>query len=790
MSDRPRYEAQWAESYLDAIGDLVLLVEMGTGAILDSNQAAVQRLEPIGGALIGTNVMKFVHGEDRPIVEQAMARSDEQPEHVLHLRLNQRDSTSTTIFDVYLRFIDNGRRALVVCRDGSELNRKRVQVAHLERLVEITSDVLLVTAFDGTVVDVNPAGLRAHDARRDEVIGRHVSTFIHPDGHQQFAQIGSQIKDGQAHYRIPGLARDGSRIEFDCLTVVDYDRQLAFTVERDVTERIQQERELHEAQQFFTMTSDVLAMIDAAGNVLRSNPAFDRFVGLGQDQVIGHGIVELLGCVDDTLEVSLAARRKRSSMARITIEAHIGDERRMLSTNLHLDLGSGNIFLAGRDVTDEHLLTSELRHQAQTDLLTGLANRSSFLSALQHQLEQGNDVAIAFLDLDNFKTINDSLGHAAGDELLRIVGRRLTSSIRSDDLVARFGGDEFCVLLNNVSHAPNAGLLANVIRDAVNDPMVIEGRRLQISCSIGIAANHGIANATELLKHADAAAYRAKSIGRNCAVVFDDDLKATVSARFELESELREALDGNQLDTDIQGIFRTDGALVGVESLVRWNHPERGRLAPDEFLDAAENAGLMGRLGDAVIERSFHTLGPWLRTDPSASVSINLSPAQLADPGLLSRLVGSMEWHRISAQQVVLELTEESLVQSIDRTAGVLRTLRELGIRLALDDFGKGASSLGHLRDLPFDIVKIDRSFVSSLGDDTVNTAIVESVISLAQRLQMSVVAEGIENSHQLEILTTLGCDRIQGFYFHAPEPAAGAAILRARSLMSPDGTR
>lgn len=405
---------------------------------------------------------------------------------------------------------------------------------------------------------------------------------------------------------------------------------------------------------------------------------------------------------------------------------------------------------------------------------------------LGHTLATDSSTAIAFLDLDKFKLINDSLGHAVGDDLLRAVAKRLEGSVRPDDFLARLGGDEFCIVYSGLDVDQVESACRSLLR-SVSEPFVIDHRVLHTPCSIGVAVGTSETHTTsELLSEADAAGYRAKHLGRNRIVVFDDVLRAKVSQRFELEDDLRLAISEDQFDVAVQGIYYAKNLqLAGVEALVRWEHPTRGMVYPDEFLGVAEEIGLMGELGDRVLSRSLSLLNPWLRSLPNSTLSINISPAQLIDPRLAGRLMSEVELYNVNPSQIVLEITETTLLDSIDRTADMLRNLRSLGFRLAMDDFGKGSSGLGYLRDLPFDIVKIDRGFVESLETDTVNATIVEAVVSLARRLSMEVVAEGVETIEQVELLRGFECTRLQGYYLHRPEPLRSAMLIQPQAIQS-----
>ncbi len=772
----------WAERYLEFVDDLVIITEASTGTILRTNDAARERLESINEELIGSYVVKLVHPEDRPLVADALAAlSAETPEYQETLRLNDPDTTTYSTFSVYLRFIPSTEEILVVNREITELSVSQDLLAHSRRFIEVTDDVMVVTNLEGTIIEANPAACEIHGETMESFKGRPISDFIHPDWMTDWNGIPELIAagNGRARFTIAGRRADGSPILFDCITIVDWERSVAYTVERDITDAENQKNRLEVANRFFTITNDLLARVDDGHRILVCNSAFAEFAGADLGELTGRSLLDYFADATGALHDALSEQGAPADG--LLVHSATASTQRAFSVSLQHDSDTNSVYVAARDITDELQLTAELRSLAETDAMTGLANRASFEKRLQAELDAGRDVAIAFLDLDNFKKINDSLGHATGDEMLKLVAQRLVGCVRSKDVVARFGGDEFCVMLTDQSQEQTIDPLARVIRDVISEPMVLDGRRLVTSCSVGVARSAPeVRQAAELMKRADAAAYAAKDAGRNRTVVFDDALNEAITGRFELEEELRYGIQAGQLDLDVQGVFGQDRKVMGVEALIRWDHPTRGRLGPEDFLEVAEGAGLMPAISDQVLSLAFECVSPWLRANDDVKLSVNLSPSQLANPSMGGRLAETTDFYGLDPNRIVLEVTEEALVESVARTGATLRQLRAAGFRLAMDDFGKGASSLGHLRDFPFEVVKIDKGFMDSIESDSVNTAIVESVVGLARRLNMWVVAEGIETEEHLEALIALGCHGLQGFHLHRPEPVADAAILHA----------
>jgi diguanylate cyclase (GGDEF)-like protein/PAS domain S-box-containing protein len=436
------------------------------------------------------------------------------------------------------------------------------------------------------------------------------------------------------------------------------------------------------------------------------------------------------------------------------------------------------------DAIERHAADQALRHRVLHDALTGLPNRLSFVEALGEGLQRatvsGAPVGILFLDLDHFKLINDSLGHHAGDALLRAVAPRLRAHLRPGDVVARFGGDEFGILIDRLADEGEAIAIADRVAAAFDHPFPIEGVEHFVSASIGVAVarvgEEPAPSAERLIRDADAAMYRAKESGRARCVLFDAEMRAGAIQRLEVEQELRVSLDHDELVLHYQPVvgLRT-GEISSLEALVRWQHPRRGLLDPGEFVSVAEDSGLIEPIGRWVQERALRQVLDWHHLRPDArplDVAINLSARQVAHRDLPATVEEILERTGIDPVHLRLEITESVLVEESATAISSLEALNELGVRLVLDDFGTGYSSLAYLNRFPFHALKIDRSFVDALGMEQERTAIVEAIIGMARALSLDVIAEGVENEVQLEELRRLGCDYAQGHLFHAALPA------------------
>ena len=443
----------------------------------------------------------------------------------------------------------------------------------------------------------------------------------------------------------------------------------------------------------------------------------------------------------------------------------------------------GGLALTLRDLTERRRLEEELDRQANHDPVTGLPNRRQFVHRVrQALLERGTDTcAVLFVDLDHFKDVNDTLGHAAGDDLLEAVAPRLATVLRADDTIARLGGDEFGVLLRAIGGPDEAAGVARRILDTLQAPFrlpMTSGSEVFVTASIGIAAAQPGQPVTvgELLRDADLAMNMAKADGRSGARLFQPAMHAHLLDRVELEADLRRAVERGELVLHYQPLVDIgSGSVVGVEALVRWNHPRRGLVPPLQFIPLAEDTGLIVQLGQWVLDAAC-TEGRGLAG--SLQVSVNLSARQLTDPGIVHHVAGALSRSGLSPERLVLEITESVVAVNLEATLGELRSL---GVRIAIDDFGAGYSSLQYLKTLPVDILKIDRAFVNGLGRTPRDGALADAIVTLGHSLGLATVAEGIENQTQRDHMRRAGCDLGQGFLFAAPMPLAELREFLAR---------
>jgi len=567
----------------------------------------------------------------------------------------------------------------------------------------------------------------------------------------------------------------------------------------DITSRKAAEEALQQAEHRFRTLVEQLPLVvyidalDEVSSNIYTSPQVEQILGYTDEEWQTNELLFVQTLHPDDRERVLAAHARTHATGEslsleyrlLHREGHVvwvRDEGRVMK-----DADGKPLFLQGYllDISARREAEEELRHQAFHDSLTGLANRALFTDRLEHALQRqpagSIGAAVLFLDLDDFKTINDSLGHLAADQLLRATGDRIKSVLRSADTVARFGGDEFAVLLDEVVHPSIAARTADRIAQALATPFTVGDRELFVSASIGIAIG---CDPEELLRAADVAMYRVKAGGKGHHAFYEPAMDDAVFSRLELVADLRRAALRNEFVLHYQPtVSLADRRIVGVEALLRWQHPTRGLIPPLEFVSLAEETGLIVSIGRMVLMKACQQVATWqreLKLEPPLRLAVNVSARQLQDPGFAADVDGALRASGLDPSCLTLELTESVLMQSGPLGTAALGRLRQLGVQLALDDFGTGYSSLGYLQELPVQVVKIDRSFVQDMHKRERSAALVRAIIDLGGGLGLSLVAEGVEEEAQAAELRRLGCDTGQGFLFARPlETEALEELLR-----------
>ena len=531
-------------------------------------------------------------------------------------------------------------------------------------------------------------------------------------------------------------------------------------------------------------SSDVVLLVDADGIINYASPGLASTLGHRPTDWTGRSVIDLVAGDDRdaaATELRKASRLPRGEMAKF--EASLvrvdGQRRRMEATIANLLGGDAvdGVVVTFRDVTEQRNLERQLSHRAFHDELTGLANRALFLDRMDHALRvvrpDDDPVVVLFIDLDDFKSVNDALGHGVGDQMLRSIADRIRRVAGAGDTPARLGGDEFALLLEDRGGIDRALDVAEALLEAMRQPVTLAGHELTVLASVGVAVSTAGMTTAGLLRDADTAMYEAKRAGKSQIKIFDPAMRLSASRHLEFRSDLGSAIERNELRLVFQPMVDLRSQqVVGAESLLRWEHPTRGPIGPSEFIPIAERAGLIVPIGMWVIEESIRSAARWQSRGPQR-VSVNVSAPQIRSPDFVDHLRRSLEAHQLEPRLLALEISETMLVDEIESTTGNLARLRELGVLIALDDFGIGYCSLSYLRRFPVDIVKIDRQFVHELDGDPRAVPMAAMILQLTAGLGVLSVAEGIEHTGQLSALQALGCDIGQGFLLSEPLEAA-----------------
>ena len=558
----------------------------------------------------------------------------------------------------------------------------------------------------------------------------------------------------------------------------------AFVLINDITRHRLAEQVAHESEERlakFMQASAEGIVFHRDGFITDVNPPACALIGYTHAEMLGRKTLEFIAPDHVAQVAAVIASGQETAYESVLLDKHGARIPVEFIVRTMMRGGERLRMTIVRDIRDRHAAQARIHYMAHFDALTGLPNRMSFMEHLERSMLASGDgadphLALLFIDLDNFKRVNDSLGHLVGDALLRTVAARITASLRSTDVVARFGGDEFVVLLSHLApaepHAADAAEVAAKLLAAISAPIAAEGRPLSVTPSVGIALFPGDGETSEeLVKHADSAMYMAKARGRANVQFFEPRMAGTAYAELVMEGQLAQALERGEFVLYFQPQVRAvDGALVGAEALIRWQHPERGLLLADEFIPLAEQRQLILPIGQWVLDEAVRCALRWSGMGlPVAPVAINLASVQFHASGFVDSMIAALPPGEASQGLIELELTERMLMDDLPRVKRRLAQLKKMGLRISVDDFGTGYSSLGHLKELPIDKVKIDRSFVHDLPANRDSAAIARAIIQMGRSLGLTVIAEGVETEAQRDFLAREGCDELQGMLISAP---------------------
>lgn len=651
------------------------------------------------------------------------------------------------------------------------------------------------TAFDGKFILVNKKLCQILGYSEADLLGGNMDEITYPPDREKSRHLISQLigsnKDASVKLEKRFLCRDGKVIWTQASMSVAFgaDGRVSYlmAVIEDISDRKQLEYMLRLSNRALESSGNGVVISNAKDPnhaIIFANSAFCRITGYALEEVLGRNCRFLQSGDHEQPEL----RAIRSSLTKLQeIHAVVRNYRKdgsLFWNDLSIapvpdEFGNVTHFIGViNDITKQRSNQDQLAFRATHDELTGLPNRNLLNDRLPQALRQakrnGKNVALLFLDVDHFKLINDSLGHAAGDQLLKSFAQRLTSCVRAVDTVSRHGGDEFVLVLKDIGQASHATLICENIYRAIGEPFQILDNTIHTTCSIGIALYPQDGQDAETLsKFADMALYRAKDLGRANFQFFSHEMNQRTIERVTLESALRGAIANEQLSMNYQPLVDLhSGQVISLEALLRWTHPELGQVAPDRFISVAEESGLIGAIGEWVLRRACQDMRQWLDLGlPPVRVAINVSPKQFRDEHLGAKIEAALSEMAIAPHMLTLEITETLLMQDTTSSEATLRHLKALGVGLALDDFGTGYSSLSYLKRFPFDRVKIDRAFVRDIVNDTEDAALCKTIITMAHSLGIMVIAEGVESEQQCTFLRTNMCDEIQGYLFSRPLP-------------------
>jgi diguanylate cyclase (GGDEF)-like protein/PAS domain S-box-containing protein len=797
---------------LSRLPDPVLVVD-AAGRLVWGNRAAEVFFDRTLESSVGMSGLDLVHPDDLDVAVLSLL-SVQEKEVGLPIEVRLLSHRGWRLVELIGAPLGTPDGALVMSmRDLTD--RRTFEVANddeakFRSLVHNAAALMMVVSADGRIESTSGALVRLVGRDTDSIVGRPLEQLVTEEHREplraSLAAAASSRQGGGGATVVEVEVRHGLLgtpipIELTIVNLLEDPTVRSFVVSgHDLTTRKQVEAELRSTLSLLSSTLDAtddgILVVDRDGVISSFNR---RFVELW------HLPEGLLADRDDAAAISYVVEQLANPDVFVDKIAELYAHPEAMSHDV-LHFRDGRVFdrfskphlvegeIVGRvwcfrDVTERRRLEEQLAHQALHDSLTNLANQSLFRDRVEHALTRTSrgdgNLAVLFLDLDNFKTVNDSLGHAAGDLLLVAVTERLQRCIRTSDTAARLGGDEFAVLLEDPATEQDVIAVAQRIVSSFKRTFTIDGTEVSASVSIGIARATPGASCEQLLRNADLAMYTAKRRGKGRFEAYEDGMHARAVERLTLEAELRQALARGELRPHYQPIVDLDtGATVGVEALARWHHPERGVLAPDVFLELAEEAGLINDVGHTIITNTFTDLRSWQDrglVGPDFCVSVNLTPHQLLASTLLEELEQAFRTHHVDPACLILEITEGAMMRDTDVAIANLTRLRELGLRIAVDDFGTGYSSLAYLQRFPIDILKIDKSFVDGIDQGPEDSALALAILRLVQTLDLTAIAEGVERESQRDRLRLHGCGLAQGFHFCRPVPAGELAARLAQ---------
>ena len=676
---------------------------------------------------------------------------------------------------------------------------------HHDNLIDLAPDLIAICSNDGKIVRMNPAGCATLGSDAEHIQGRSLADFVAPEFAKSIEEGFASLLGETRRTAMKLVDADGREIEVEVAAVVSEEgegehRQIML-VARDVTERNRTMSEVTDREEFLRTimdtTVDGLVTMNEMGIIETTNPAAERIFGFKTGGMIGENIIDLIPDARGRRQADVAALLKGLEADESGAREVTGLRKEGASFPLEVSLSDFvlrdrvHYIAVMRDITERKRAEDKLTFLATRDPLTHLPNRYLFGERLREATalsdETGDRTALLFIDLDNFKNINDAMGHAAGDVVLQLAGKRLESCVRGRDMVARLSGDEFTVILEGVKEDDEVENVATRMLRQLGQPFHVDGKELYTSGSIGVIVYPDICdNIDDLLKNVYTASHHAKKQGRNNYQFYSSTLSANALRRMSIEHGLRHALENDEFHIAYQAkVDLGTGRIIGAEALARWTNPDLGPVSPVEFVPVAEETGLIVPIGDWILKTACYQAKEWMDAGlEDVTVAVNLSVRQFQQGTLAARVQEILDLSQLPSKNLDLELTESMLVENAEETARVLVELKALGVSLSIDDFGTGYSSLSYLTKFPLDSLKVDRSFVTGLPDNPDAVTMAKAIVNMAQNLGLKVIAEGVENERQSTFLHGLGSDIGQGYLFSRPIPFEDFVRLAGGNVM------
>ncbi len=798
---RKKSEEKFRDLFENA-NDIVYVHDLA-GNFLSINKAGNKTFGYEKEDLTKLNISRIVAPEDLEMVRQQILKKNDQNVQTSYETKCLTKDGKQLILEINSRGIyENGKIVAVqgIARDITERKQAEANLIESEEkfrdLFENAHDIVYVHDLEGNFTSLNRAGEKITGYTREEAAKLNFKEIVAPEYLRIVTDRIERKINGEImpSYEVEIFSKQHWRIALELNSRVIYKDGKPVGIQgiaRDITER---KRAEEERDRFYKLTLDLLTTVNFNDELVQVNPAWEKILGYQKQELLDRSFFDFIHPKDIRVARAETSKIMSGYPGAFEVRMLCKDEsyRWILWSTIPV-LNDQSFYAVGRDITERKKTEKQLKHNALYDTLTNLPNRAQFMNHLKEAIEDtkrnaDNKFAVLFLDLDRFKVINDGLGHLIGDKLLIAIAERLKSTLRPGDIAARLGGDEFTFLINNINDKTDAVKVAERLQKKLAIPFKLDSYEVFTSASVGIIISDEIhRNPEDFLRDADAAMYRAKETGKARYEIFDREMHIRNMNLLQVETDLRHALERSEFRVYFQPIVALDtGTIQEFEALIRWEHPKYGLISPNEFIGVAEETGLIIQIGEWILEESCRQTKIWHEKFPSLKplgISVNLSAKQLMHPALTSRVKDILVRTDFSSQHLKLEVTESTVMENSETALKVLTELTDAGIKISTDDFGTGYSSLSYLHRFPFERIKIDRSFVSKMDADLKSEAIVRTILMLGKNLEINIVAEGIENEHQLWQLRSFGCQFGQGYLFSKPVDAEYAEKLLTEGL-------